>query len=99
MVSDPRPTRASTFPAESPDLLCGVPRLEIPVRTSLCFVNGPVPVLSAWHNPESVVIEFEGREFGWVARKRFPHQAEDEPPPGPMVTCLVSDTEDDWERA
>jgi hypothetical protein len=77
-----------------------VARLEIPVRTALRFMKGPLPVLPVWQEAESVVIEFEGREFGWVERKRFPHQDEHEPPPGPMVTTLVENgTEEDWDRA
>lgn len=72
-------------------------RLEIPVRTDLRFTSGALPALPAWPEPESVVIGFEGREFGWVERKRFPHQAEHEPPPGPMVTCLVDpDDRAEW---
>lgn len=52
-------------------------------------MEGQLPLLPAWHQAESVIIEFEGRKFGWVERNRFPHQAEHEPSPGPMVTCLV----------
>jgi hypothetical protein len=63
-------------------------------------MKGALPVLPAWHEAESVIIEFEGREFGWVERKRFPHQDEHEPPPGPMVTTLVENgTEKDWDQA
>lgn len=63
-------------------------------------MKGALPVLPAFHEAESVIIEFEGREFGWIERKRFPHQDEHEPPPGPMVTTLVENgTEDDWDRA
>jgi len=70
------------------------------VRTSLRFMNGEPPLLSAWHNPESVVIEFEGRKFGWLHRDRFPHQAVDEPPPGPTMTCLLAeDSKEEWDGA
>lgn len=77
-----------------------MPRLEIPVRSSLRFVKGPVPLLTAWQEPESVVIEFEDRQFGWLHRNRFPHQSENEPPPGPTVTCvLTEDTDEEWNDA
>jgi hypothetical protein len=77
-----------------------VPRLEIPVRTSLRFVNGAVPLLGPSPQAASVVIEFGDRTFGWLGHGRFPHQAEDEPPPGPTVTTILNDhTPDDWGRA
>jgi hypothetical protein len=77
-----------------------VARLEIPVRTALRFVKGPLPARPAWHEAESVIIEFEARQFGWVERKRFPHQDEHEPPPRPLVTTSVENgTEAEWDRA
>ena len=70
------------------------------MRTELRFMTGPLPILPAYQEAQSVVIEFEGREFGWVERQRFPHQGDHEPSPGPMVTCLVDpDDRVEYERA
>jgi hypothetical protein len=77
-----------------------VPRLEVPVRTALRFTTTTVALPSSWYTPESVMIEFEGREFGWLALSRFEHQHPDEPPPGPTVTTIVSgDTPEEWREA
>ncbi len=44
-----------------------------------------------------MIIEFEGRHFGWLHRNRFPHQDEHEPPPGPTVTrILAEDMDEEW---
>jgi hypothetical protein len=74
-----------------------VPRLEVPVRTYLRFTTQTVALPSSWYTPESVTIEFDGRDFGWLALKRFEHQHPDEPPPGPTVTTIVpEDTYEEW---
>jgi Methylamine utilization protein MauJ len=75
-----------------------VPRLEIPVRTYLRFTTAALP--SPGDEPESVTIEFEGREFGWLAHTRFEHGLPDDPDPGPTLTTLVpADTHDEWRTA
>jgi hypothetical protein len=64
------------------------------VRTPLRFgghVGGPSAAA-----PESVVIAFNGREFGWV----MPARHEGDLEPGPTVTTLVSpDAEEEWRLA
>ena len=77
-----------------------MPRHEVPVRTSLRFSTRAVALPSSWYEPESVTIEFEGREFGWLALKRFAHQHPDESPPGPTVTTLIAeDIQEEWRDA
>jgi Methylamine utilization protein MauJ len=53
---------------ESALRFASMPRLEVPVRTPLRFVKGAVvPLLDPSPELASVVIEFDGREFGWLA--------------------------------
>jgi hypothetical protein len=50
--------------------------------------------------PETVSITFEDREFGWLSFDRLAHQREDEPPPGPTLTTMVTeDTPEAWHDA
>jgi len=72
-----------------------VARVEVPVRTALRFVSGPLPVLGVWREPESVSIDFDGFTIGWV----MPVQLEGELPRGPTVTLVLeSDTPDAWDE-
>lgn len=66
-------------------------RVEVPVRTSLRFIDSPVtPILTGGVEAESVVIDFEGRELGWVMpRSHDEHEA------GPTVTAHL-DSEAAW---
>lgn len=99
-ASNRRSRAASPSASDAADLLSRVvPRLEIPVRTHLRVTAKQVALPSSWYEAESVTFKFEGREFGWIAHKRFPHQAEDEPPPGPTLTTYVGDTQEDWRAA
>lgn len=74
-----------------------MPRFEVPVRTALRFEPGPPSVFYSLSKPASVVIEFEGREFGWLALKPA-HENDFEP--APTLTARVEqDTQEEWDAA
>jgi hypothetical protein len=67
-------------------------RVEVPVKTQLRFVDqATTPVLAETWTPASVIIEFAGREIGWV----MPRSA-DAYEPGPTVTARL-DSDVAWQ--
>src|SRR5262245_61578901 len=67
----------------------------MPVRTPLRF-GGRIEGGPIIPPPESVVIPFNGREFGWLMPAKVMGGGDQEA--GPTLTTLLPDTEEAWQR-